>query len=342
MVPRHLPIGKGFAMTWLIILGSFFVLLTLLTLKKSRSDGTYLGKIHPYRKVMMYIMPTRNESVVYYDDYVVADELLRYLEVVKARFHCDIQHIFVAAIARAMRKTPSMNRFVVGRRLYQRKGVWVTFSMKRGKLNRAAKLTAVKREIPETQSLFELSEALNANIKVERSDAVTYTDKEVGLFSMIPRPVMVVAVKLFKLLDYYNLLPASFIKNDGFYTSMFAANLGSVGMNAGFHHLYEWGTCPLFLMIGRMEERVFAENGQVVIKKVIPLRFTYDERIDDGLNAGHGIKGVIDALENPFELLGCTKADGSDDHPIGQPPEAKLKVLEEKLAHQRTIVARAE
>jgi hypothetical protein len=95
-------------------------------------------------------------------------------------------------------------------------------------------------------------------------------------------------------------------------------------------------------MIGRMEERVFAENGQVVIKKVIPLRFTYDERIDDGLNAGHGIKGVIDALENPFELLGCTKADGSDDHPIGQPPEAKLKVLEEKLAHQRTIVARAE
>lgn len=326
-------------MTWLIVIGSFLLLLTLLTLKKSRSDGTYLGNIHPYRKVMMYIMPTRTESVVLYDDYVVADELLRYLEVVKARFHCDVQHVVVAAIARAMRKTPGMNRFVVGRRLYQRKGVWVTFSMKRGKLNRAAKLTAVKREVPESQTLFELSEALNANIKVERSDAVTYTDKEVGLFSMIPRPVMVVATSFFKLLDYYNLLPASFIKNDGFYTSMFAANLGSVGMSAGFHHLYEWGTCPLFLMIGRMEERVFAENGQVVTKKVIPLRFTYDERIEDGLNAGHGIKSLIEALESPFELLGCTKADGSDDHPIGQPPEHKAKLLEEKLKNQRTIVA---
>ena len=328
-------------MEWLIGLGIFFVVLTLLNLKKSRSDGEYLGNIHPYRKVMLHIMPTRNESYVLYDDYVVADELLRYLEVVKKRFHCDMQHMIVAAVAHGMRKTPSMNRFVVGRRLYQRKGVWVTFSMKREKLNRAAKLTAVKREIGENESLFDLSSALNASIKVERSDKVTYTDKEVGLFSKIPRPIMVAAVKIFKLLDYYNLLPASFIKNDGFYTSLFAANLGSLGMKAGYHHLYEWGTCPLFMMIGRMEERVFVEDGQIVTKKVIPLRFTYDERIDDGLNAGHGIKGLVDAPENPFELLGCTAADGSDDHPIGKPPEKKAKVLEEKLKKQHLVVSNA-
>lgn len=328
-------------MEWLIGLGIFFAVLTLLNLKKSRSDGEYLGNIHPYRKVMLHIMPTRNESYVLYDDYVVADELLRYLEVVKQRFHCDMQHLVVAAVGHAMRKTPSMNRFVVGRRLYQRKGVWVTFSMKREKLNRAAKLTAVKREIGENESLFDLSSALNASIKVERSDKVTYTDKEVGLFSKIPRPIMVAAVKVFKLLDYYNLLPASFIKNDGFYTSLFAANLGSLGMKAGYHHLYEWGTCPLFMMVGRMEDRVFVEDGQIVIKKVIPLRFNYDERVDDGLNAGHGIKGLVDALENPFELLGCTAADGSDDHPIGKPPEHKAKILEEKLKKQHLVVSNA-
>ncbi len=328
-------------MEWLIVVGVFIVLLTILNIKKSRSDGEYLGNIHPYRKVMLHIMPTRNESYVLYDDFVVADELLKYLEVVKSRFHCDMQHVIVAAVAHGMRKTPSMNRFVVGRRLYQRKGVWVTFSMKREKLNRAAKLTAVKREILATESLFDLSKALNESIKVERSDKVTYTDKEVGLFSKIPRPIMVAAVKIFKLLDYYNILPASFIKNDGFYTSLFAANLGSIGMKAGFHHLYEWGTCPLFMMIGRLEERVFVENGELVIKKVIPLRFTFDERIDDGLNAGHGIKGVVDALENPFELLGCAAADGSDDHPIGKPSEAKLKVLEEKLKKQHLVVSAA-
>lgn len=328
-------------MTWLIIIGGFFVLLTLLNLKKSRSDGEYLYKVHAYRKVMLHIMPTRNESYVLYDDFVVADELLRYLKVVNERFHCDMQHAIVAAVAHAIRKTPSMNRFVVGRRLYQRKGVWVTFSMKREKLNRAAKLTAVKREVTEQESIKDLCDALNASIKVERSDAVTYTDKEVGLFAKIPRPIMVGAVKIFKLLDYYNLLPASFIKNDGFYTSIFVANLGSIGMKAGYHHLYEWGTSPLFLMVGRMEDRVFVEDGQLIIKKVIPLRFTFDERVDDGLNAGHGIKGVVDALENPFHVFGCTAADGGDDHPLGKMPEVKAKDLEERLKKQHLVVSQA-
>jgi len=311
-------------MGWLVIIVVLVVVITLLNLKTPRSDGEYLGKIHAYRKMLIYIMPTRNESVVYYDDYALADELERYLKQVQGRFHADMTHAIVAAIAAGMRKTPSMNRFAVGRRLYQRKGVWVTFSMKRQKLNRAAKLSAVKREIPESQTFRQLCDALNADIKVERSDAVTYTDKEVGTLSKIPRPILRFGVNVLKMLDYYNILPAAFIKNDAMYTSMFAANLGSLGMKAGFHHLYEWGTCPLFLMIGKTEERALVENGQVVVKRVIPLRFTYDERVDDGINAGHGIRGVVEVLENPYAFLGCL--DEADDHPIGKPREAEAAV----------------
>ena len=41
----------------------------------------------------------------------------------------------------------AMNRFVVGRRLYQRDGVWITFSMKPKKLDKKAKLAAVKMQM---------------------------------------------------------------------------------------------------------------------------------------------------------------------------------------------------
>ncbi|MFO0750105.1 MAG: 2-oxo acid dehydrogenase subunit E2 [Myxococcota bacterium] len=324
-------------MVWLIVIAAFLLIVTLLNWRTARPDGEFLGKIPSYRKVMLHIMPTRNESVVYYDDYAVADELERYLKEVDGRFHADMTHAVVAAIAAGVRKTPSMNRFAVGRRLYQRNGVWVTFSMKRQKLNRAAKLTAVKREVPEGQSFKELCDALNANIKVERSDAVTYVDKEVNLLASIPRPIMRLGVKLLRGLDYYGLLPGGFIKNDAMYTSVFAANLGSVGMKAGYHHLYEWGTCPLFVMVGRAEERAFAENGQVVVKRVIPLRFTFDERIDDGLNAGHGIKAMVEVLEHPYEFLGCRAADGSDDHPIGLPPEAKHQAAQAKIVADKHV-----
>jgi len=324
-------------MVWLIVLGSLALLVTLLTLKTSRSDGVYLGKIHAYRKMMMYIMPTRNESVVYYDDYADASAIEAYLAAVKPHFHADMTHMVVAAVSAALKHNPTMNRFVSGRRLYQRKGIWMTFAVKRQKLNRAAKLAAVKREIPPEQSFRTLCEGLQENITVERSDAVTYTDKEVNTLSRIPRPILRFGVQLLRTLDYYNILPWDFIKNDAMYTSVFTANLGSLGMKAGYHHLYEWGNCSMFAMVGKAEDRVVVVDGQVVVKKMIPFRFTYDERVDDGLNAGHGIKTLIDVLENPFEMLGCVAADGSDDHPIAEPPEAKKATVAARLEHQRQV-----
>jgi hypothetical protein len=119
-----------------------------------------------------------------------------------------------------------------------------------------------------------------------------------------------------KTLDYYNVLPASFIVNDGLYTSMFIANLGSVGMDAGFHHLYEWGNCPLFLMAGKVEERPVVHDGAVVARKQLHVRWSYDERIEDGLTASFGIESVIRALEHPYEYFGCLAEDGSDARPL--------------------------
>jgi hypothetical protein len=324
-------------MVWLIVIGSLALVVTLLTLKTSRSDGVYIRKMHAYRKMLPYIMPTRNESVVYYDDWADAEPIEKYLEQVRKRFHVDMTHCTVAAIINGLKTTPSMNRFVAGRRLYQRKGYWITFAVKRQKLNRAAKLAAVKREIPAEQSFFALCEGLRENIAVERSDAVTYTDKEVDTLSRVPRPILRFGIQVLRTLDYYNILPWGFIKNDAMYTSVFTANLGSIGMKAGYHHLYEWGNCPLFIVVGRTEERAVVVDGKVVVKRMIPIRFTFDERIDDGLNAGHGIKGVIDAIENPFELLGCVAADGSDDHPIGEPSAAKRAALDARIAHNRQV-----
>ncbi|PIE18409.1 MAG: hypothetical protein CSA66_04820 [Proteobacteria bacterium] len=307
----------------LIVIGAVVVILSLLNLKTSRPDGTYLRKIPPFRKLLIHTLPVRDNSTVLYDDFAYADELDRYISKINERFHVDYTHCVVAAIANGMKKAPLMNQFVVGRRLYRRKGIWITFSMKKQKLNKKAYLSAVKREVPEDQSFYELVTGLNESIKVERSGEKTYQDKELDLLSKIPRPVLKFGVKLLMWLDYYGLLPGSFIKSDAMYTSIFAANLGSVGMQAGYHHLYDWGTCPLFVMIGAVEERPMVDNGQVVVRRVIPLRFTFEERIADGLNAGFGIKAVVDALEHPFELLGCVAADGSDDHPIGEPPASK-------------------
>src|SRR5690606_18097058 len=121
------------------------------------------------------------------------------------------------------------------------------------KKNKKAKLSAVKKNLDPSWTFRDLCENLQTEINVERSGKRTYADKEFDVFRLLPRPLMVGAQKFISLLDYYNLLPGGFIAGDGMYTSMFIANLGSVGMGPGYHHLYEWGNCPLFMMAGKIE-----------------------------------------------------------------------------------------
>lgn len=308
------PLG----LTALVVFG----LWVLASAKTSRPDGALL-RTHPYRRLMFYIMPTRNESIVFFDAAVRAEPLESWLEQVNRRFHVDVTHAVVAGCHVALAANPRMNRFVAGKRLYQRAGRFITFSMKRKKLDREAKLSVVKLEMPDHESLRGFCDRLNATIAVERSDTRTYADKEFDLFNLLPRPVLRAAAGLLRVLDGYNLLPGAFIQTDGMYTSLFIANLGSVGMAPAYHHLYEWGNCPLFVMAGRVEERVIVDGGQPVVRRVLPLRFSYDERIEDGLNAGLAIADVVRVLEDPARYLGCVKDDGSDELPMFPNPELR-------------------
>lgn len=303
---------SGFA----ILVFVFLALVAAANAKTSRPDGRLISGLHPYRRVMGFVMPTRNESVVYFDSYVDAEQLLAYLDRAGPKFGCDVSHCLVASAFLTMVGNPTMNRFSLGGRLYDRNGVYCSFSMKRGQGDRGAKLSVVKLRLQEGETFGQLCDRINAGIRVERSGERTYADKEFGLMSRIPRPVLWFGVRALKTLDYYNLLPASFIENDPLYTSMFCANLGSLKMGAGYHHLYEWGTCSAFAMVGQIEDRPVVRDGRVEVRKVLPIRFSYDERIDDGLNARFGIQTFVGALERPFEFYGCLADDGSDARPL--------------------------
>jgi hypothetical protein len=271
-----------------------------------RPDGVLVERLHPYRRMLAFMMPGRNESVCYYDDCARADKLEAYIERARERFDCDITHCLVAAAVRGLHRNPTMNRFVAGRRLYQRNHVAVTFTMKRKKLDKEAQLAAVKLRFDDPDEPFaSLCARINDRIGHERAGSETYTDKELDILTALPRPLLDGAMSLVRWADFNNLLPASFIENDGFFTSMVIANLGSLGMAPAFHHLYEYGTSPLFMMVGKIEERALVVDGKVVAQRVLPIRWSYDERIDDGLTSKYGMASVREALEDPEAAFGA-------------------------------------
>jgi hypothetical protein len=253
-------------------------------------------------------MPTRNESVVYYDTYVEAEKLLQFLEKHQSDSrHITLTHLVVYACKQALYEHPNLNQYVAGYTLYQRTKVEISFSIKKEKVSKSP-LKIIKLLIEKEHTLPDLIHKIQEKIGVERSDKKTYLDREIHLATILPRCLLRFACFILRILDYWNLLPHAFIEKDPMYASLFIANLGSLGLDPGYHHLYEYGACSIFLMMGAIKKMPVVENDQVIVKNMLHFRWSYDERIDDGLSAVTGIKRVVEILENPDKYFSLTSS----------------------------------
>ena len=80
-------------------------------------------------------------------------------------------------------------------------------------------------------------------------------------------------------------------------------NLGSLKIDAGYHHMTNWGTNSVFCAIGLIKKRpYFDEEGNVTMRQSVNLCLTIDERIADGYYYSKTIRLLQHLLENP-ELL---------------------------------------
>ena len=94
------------------------------------------------------------------------------------------------------------------------------------------------------------------------------------------------------------------IAGDPMYTSVFVTNLGSVGLDRTYHHLYEYGTIPIFVVVGGYRNVPLAEDaGRVVVKRVSTIKYTYDERVEDGFYCARAVSRMKELLENPDRLV---------------------------------------
>ena len=292
------------------------VLIVIAHFKTSRADGILVGKVHPYRRLMWFVMPTRNECVVYYEDKIRAENLIAYLDDVRPTLGCNVTHAYVAALNVAIAESPTMDQFVLGRRMYKRKVRSITFSMKRKAKDAKAKIAVVRMPMDNTEPFASLAGRINGSISHQRSGKKTHTDKEYQLFDLLPRTGLRFFVWLFHALDYINLLPYSFTKEDALYTSAVVANLGSLEMDSAYHHLYEWGTASVFATVGQIKDEAVVEDGKVVAAKVLTVRYSYDERIDDGLSTRKAIRRVNEILRDPHTHLGCLGEDETTHKPM--------------------------
>ena len=271
---------------------------------KKRSDGIYLRKLPGFRKIFPFLMRTRTESVIYYSQRVRLRNTLAWLEKINAgrEKKLSIFHVVLAAGVRTLALRPDANRFVSGRRIYQRRTIDVSFIVKRELTEKAAE-TNLKITFDPRSTIEDVAARVSAAVQSTKTGETSADEKTTDFVTSLPRSFTRLALWGVRTLDYFGLLPASFIRGDALYASAYLANLGSIGLDAVFHHMFEWGNAAFFIVVGkRKKEPMVDEAGEIEAQDVLDMNISLDERIADGVNYATTIALLTDLIENPAKL----------------------------------------
>ncbi len=269
-----------------------------------RPDGDLVRGESAVRRLMPYLMRGRNESAVYQDTVLRIAGARAWLRAYN-RSHeqrATMFHLLAYACAVALEVRPRLNRFVAGGRLYQRRGVSISFVAKKEFTDEGAGATVKVTATPD--DTFPAFSARIARLVDEARETERAVDREVGLVMLLPGPLIRLAVWLVRALDHWNLLPWFMMKNDPMYSSLFLANMGSMGVSDVYHHLYEYGTVSIFGAMSAPRRTTIAVDGHMVVEETLDVRWTFDERIDDAFSCAHSLAVVQDILEAPARHLG--------------------------------------
>lgn len=274
-----------------------------------RHDGDLIRGAPPMRRIMPYLMPGRNESIVLNDSTFRIDQTRAWLKAYNRSHdeHATLFHVLAYAVGQALHARPELNRFVSGRRLYQRRGVQISFVVKKA-LRDDGQSTTVKLEIAPGEPFAEFAARLAATIREARQSERS-VDRETALIMRLPGPLVRFLVAFAKQLDQWNLFPRFMTASDPMFASIFLANLGSVGINDTYHHLYEYGTVSIFGAVSAPAYLPFVEGETVVARPGLRVRWSFDERIHDAFYGARSLGLVRDILEAPAQHLGPPEGD---------------------------------
>jgi hypothetical protein len=160
-------------------------------------------------------------------------------------------------------------------------------------------MVAVKRRFDLDETFADMVAGMAQTQADYKSGQINTTDQELGLLLKFPGFVRRIIMAALRLLDRLGMLPPSFIRNDPMYCSAFFANMASLGMPPVYHHLYEYGTAGIFGSVGRPVAEPGSPTSGPERRRTMQIRWTFDERCDDGLAAWYALRRVKQVVEDP-------------------------------------------
>lgn len=271
-----------------------------------RYDGFRLRKLDPFFVLIPHIMKRRTGSMVFFEERIEISQLEKFIRRLRRESEMkdlSLLQVIMAAAVRMIATHPGVNRFVAGRRLYARNSISLSLSIKKSMSTEGAETTITPCFSP-ADTLPDVWRRLHDEFAASKNEEDNGTDRLAALFAHLPVFLVKWTVWLVNGLDQLGRMPKAIHRLSPFHASAFIVDNGSLGIGSVYHHLYDFGTCSVFISIGRKESTLkIDENDNIKTEKTMNIRFVVDERICDGYYFAITLRDFRRLLRHPEQLL---------------------------------------
>lgn len=270
-----------------------------------RFDATYLKDVDSMHFIMPFMYPDRCDNQAFFTFKIDLTNLNAYLAKKNAdnpEYKYNMFQCVVAAALKTIFLRSKLSIFIHNRKMYRRNEVSAAFTVKQEFADNGGEVLAFLHAKPEWTIDDVHNEIHRQLLKLKTKG---YTDESTSIMDKLnkaPKWITRPLVGGICRLEKKGLIPPALVETDPYHSSIVLANLGSIGLPNGYHHLTNWGTTSMFLLIGTIGRLPFYENDTVTFRDGVEIGFTVDERIADGFYFARSIKMLQLFLDQP-ELL---------------------------------------
>ena len=274
-----------------------------------RRDATLVRDLDSMHVFMPIMMPNRADNEAFIQELVDMSAVEAYLEKKNAQspeYKYTFFHVILAALSRTVEMRPRMNRFIIGNRYFDRDHITFSFIVKKAFSDNADESVMILKYDPtsEKPAIDMIHDKIRDFVySVRKSDKKDGTTDILDTLAKTPMWMRKLIVSLLRSLDAHGNMPKDLAIEDPYNSTVFISNLGSIKLNAGYHHLSNWSTNSVFVVVGEKHLQPFYnEDGSVSVKPALNLGLTLDERIADGYYYSKTVRLLKKFLAEP-ELL---------------------------------------
>lgn len=271
-----------------------------------RADGIKVKNLNTIEKAAPFFMKSRVGAQQLITQTVRCEPVEKFIKEQRALGKdYSYTHILMASIVRLFYLKPKLNRFILRDVIYEHKDITLCMVV-RTKLTEDGEELELKFHFDGTETIDDVKKVIDETIEknLTTGDDSYKTTKAASFLDKLPAWMFRTAMWFVRLFDRHNCFTKFISDASCFHCSCFITNLKSIKLDSIYHHLYEFGTCSVFVAMGKTKVVPYVKDyTEVVPEKVFDLGITLDERIADGFYFSKTLRIWNDIFNNPECLL---------------------------------------